>query len=262
MQLEVEDTFTTSGGLRRNIRSTPQSHKFKKFNSKSRKMNYIQNCAVNRVATFQNQDDWAAIRKLPSFQVKKMVHRRYPQAMRKRGRHGLGRLPPRKWRKLNCGGRKEGNGHFIVPATKVETNIPKTPGPAFRRPNITLEAWGNLDVNERLMYHQYPKTVRDVLLLPNIYKETDCPPGTYLQIWSDGQVKSLLLDGGKLGQSKAHIMKYLEPLETLTKTKVEQYINTHTKNRCMMCTILRHTVLWLIQCTAQWMNFTTGWWMR
>ena len=50
-----------------------------------------------------------------------------------------------------------------------------------------------------------------------------------MHIWSAGQIKSLLLDSGKLGQSKTSIIKYLEPLENLTRTRVEAYINTHTK---------------------------------
>ena len=172
----------------------------------------MKNCAVNRVVTQHNQDDWEAIRRMPISEVKRKVHRRYPQAMKKRKGNIIGGLPPKKWRKISQNLKVEGGRKVLILPKREDKEFPRAPVPAFRRPNITLEAWGNLDVNERLMYHQYPKTVRDVLLLPNIQKEGECPPGTYMHIWSAGQIKSLLLDSGKLGQSKTSIIKYLEPL--------------------------------------------------
>ena len=195
-------------------------------------MDFIQNCAVNRVVTQHNQDAWNTIKRLPMKEVIRKVHRGYPQAMRKRGSNGLGRQPPRKWRKLSHDptSKTEGGEVFVLPDTAV-VPVPKVFVPRVRRPNITLEAWGNLDTNERLMPHQYPKTVVEVLMLPNLHKESDCPPGTYLHIWSAGQIRSLLLDAGKIGQSRQHIKKYLEPLETLTKSKIDEYINTHTKKQ-------------------------------
>ena len=194
-------------------------------------MDFIQNCAVNRVAIQHDQDVWRAIKPRPIL-GKRKAHRRYPQAIRKRGRNGLGRSPPRKWRKLSHDPmmKIEGGG-VSVPSTNELQEIPRIVVPQVRRPNITLEAWGNLNTNERLMPHQYPKTVRDVLLLPNVHKEGDCPPGTYLPIWSAEQVKSLLLDTGKIGQNRQQIMMYLEPLETLSRSRIEEYMNTHTKKQ-------------------------------
>ena len=192
-------------------------------------MNYIQDCAVNRVITQQNPNDWIGLRKIPTSTDKKKVHRRYPQAMKKRGRHGLGRSQPKKGRKLSLTKKVEEVKFQPYPPLVKKEAPPMAPAPVPRRPHIVLEAWGNLNVNERLMYHQYPKTVRDLLALPNIHQKSDCPPGTYIEVWNITEIKGLLLDSGRLGDTVEDIMQFLAPFESLAVSKVEEYLNTHTK---------------------------------